>query len=440
MTIVSGLLIFTIIVVVHELGHYWAARKAGIHVEEFSVGMGPRILHFTKNGTIWSLKLFPLGGSCRMRGDEDGAEADPKSFTSAPVGWRIITIAGGAIMNFALALFIGIVMSMFTASADTTVRDFTGVSPFIAAGMETGDRIVAIGNEDVDIYFQPRMEMPWTDAADVSVVVERDGEKLDFMVTPHFTGEEYVLGFAIYSPVYNAGLQIGDRIVRINNRNINIHGDFTLEMHRADGSPINLLVERDGQRLEYTVIPRFVEAEDRFIMGFVQGASVGPFYSQTWTAADGTVNYVDETWWMHRESFFSGIANGLHRTASFVRLTIFAISSLFTDGLTGLMGPLGIVTAVGGQVGENLAAGGIMAAFWALMNFTFLLSVNLGIINLLPLPALDGGRLIFLFLEAVRRKPINPDKEGMVHFAGFVLLMVLAAVVFYNDIIRMIGA
>ena len=440
MTIVSGLLIFTIIVVVHELGHYWAARKAGIHVEEFSVGMGPRILHYTKNGTIWSLKLFPLGGSCRMRGDEDGAEADPKSFTSAPVGWRIITIAGGAIMNFVLALLIGIALSLFTTTNDTTIRDFSGVSPLFAAGIETGDRIVSIGNEDVDIYFDFRLEMPWTDAADVPIVVERDGERLDFIATPHFTGEEYVLGFAIFSPVYDAGLQIGDRIVRINNRNINVHGDFVLEMHRSDGSPVNLLVERGGERLEYTITPRFIEAENRFIAGFTLGTSVGPFYSQTWTAADGTVNYVDETWWMHRESFFGAIANGFHHTSYFVRLTMFAVSSLFTDGLAGLMGPLGIVTAVGGQVGENLAVGGITAAFWSLMSFTFLLSVNLGIINLLPLPALDGGRLIFLFLEAIRRKPINPDREGMVHFAGFVLLMVLMVVVLYNDIMRMIGA
>jgi len=112
--ILSGLLIFTIIVVVHELGHYWAARRAGIHVEEFSIGMGPRILHFTKNDTIWSIKAFPLGGSCRMRGDEEnpkeGTEPDPKSFTSASVGWRMVVIAGGAIMNFALALVLATLM------------------------------------------------------------------------------------------------------------------------------------------------------------------------------------------------------------------------------------------------------------------------------------------------------------------------------------------
>jgi len=371
--ILSGLLIFTIIVVVHELGHYWAARRAGIHVEEFSIGMGPRILHFTKNDTIWSIKAFPLGGSCRMRGDEEnpkeGTEPDPKSFTSASVGWRMVVIAGGAIMNFALALVLATLMSMFNASHDSTVSGFTEISP-----------------------------------------------------------------------VQEAGLEIGDRIVQINGRNVNIHGDFTLEMMRADGSPIELVVERGGQRMNFTVIPFYLEDENRYLVGFVPGWRIGPFHAQTQTEADGSITYLDDFDWVYRLSFFGAIANGFHNTANTVQLTMFAVSTLFTEGLGGLMGPLGIVTTVGGSVEQSLATGGGMAALWSLMFFTFFLSVNLGILNLLPLPALDGGRLIFLFLEAIRRKPINPDKEGMVHFAGFVLIMVLTAVVLYNDIMRMIGA
>jgi len=367
--VLSGLLIFTIIVVVHELGHYWAARRAGIHVEEFSIGMGPRLLHFTKNGTIWSIKAFPLGGSCRMKGDEEGQSTEPDSFTSAHVGWRILVIAGGAIMNFALALVLATLMSMFSSSADSTIAGFT----------ET-------------------------------------------------------------SPVQEAGLQIGDRIVRINNRNVNVHGNFTLEMMRADGSPIELVVDRDGQRLNFTITPHYLESESRYLAGFVPGWRVGPFYARTQTEADGSITYLDNESWVHRLSFWDSIASGFHNTAHTVQLTMFAVSTLFSDGLGGLMGPLGIVTTVGGQVEHSLAVGGGMAAFWALAFFTFFLSVNLGIINLLPLPALDGGRLIFLFLEAIRKKPINPDKEGMIHFAGFVLLMALAAVVFYNDIVRMIGS
>jgi regulator of sigma E protease len=442
MTILSGLLIFTIIVVVHELGHYWTARKAGIHVEEFSVGMGPRLLHFTKNGTIWSIKLFPLGGSCRMRGEDEGQSAGPGTFSYAPVGWRILVIGGGAIMNFLLALVLATIMSMFTTSQDSTVMNFSGVSPLGEAGVETGDRILSIDGRDVDYIFTHRMELEWADGSDaaVTVIVERDGQRLNFAVEPHYTDRGYVLGFYVDSPIFDAGLQIGDRIVRINNRDINIHGDFMLEMQRADGSPIYLEIERNGQILSAIVTPRYLADENRYIVGFTPGMSVGPFFARTQTEADGTVIYVDDLDWVHRESFFGGIANGFHNTVFSVRFTMFAISTLFTDGIDGLMGPLGIVTAVGGQVEQSLEVGGGMAVFWSLMSFTFLLSVNLGIINLLPLPALDGGRLVFLFLEAIRRKPINPDKEGMVHFAGIVMLMALAAVVFYNDIVRLISS
>ncbi|MCL2376115.1 MAG: RIP metalloprotease [Defluviitaleaceae bacterium] len=372
-TIIIGLVIFTIIVVVHELGHYWAARKAGIHVEEFSIGMGPRLLSFVRKETRWSIKLFPIGGSCMMLGEDEGVE-DPRSFNSKPVGWRIIVIVGGSAMNFVLAFIIATSMSMFTSYRVPTVANFTEISP-----------------------------------------------------------------------VAEAGLQIGDRIVRVNNRNVNIWGDFSLEMQRSDGSPITLVVERDGQRLDPIIVtPQFIEDEEngnRFIVGFMPGIGVGPFFADTWTAADGTINYVAETPWMQRDGFFAGLANGFHNTVFSVRATIFGLTQLVTGGLNAndVMGVVGIVTVVGGQVEESLSDGGGMAAFWSLMSFTYLLSANLGIINLLPLPALDGGRLMFLLLEAVRRKPINPNREGMVHFAGFVLLMALAAFIAYNDVVRMIS-
>ncbi|MCL2573865.1 MAG: RIP metalloprotease RseP [Defluviitaleaceae bacterium] len=439
MTILSGLLIFTIIVVVHELGHYWTARAAGIHVEEFSIGMGPRLLHFTKNGTTWSIKLFPLGGSCRMMGEDEGI-VDPRSFNSKSVWWRILVIAGGAIMNFVLALLLAIALSMFTSSLDATIMGFRGFSPLAQAGAESGDRIVRIGDEYVDMIFGPNLVLTREDTTDVDIVLERNGERLNITATPYFTGERYALCFIVDSPAADAGLQIGDRIVRINDRNVNIYGDFILEMHRADGSPIHLEVERDGNIFSTTVTPIYFEEENRYLVGFTPGRIVGPFFAQTQIDENGETVYIDELNWVQRQTFFGSIADGFHNLTFSVRFTLFAVSSLFSDGLGGLMGPLGIVTTVGDQVEQSLEIGGGMAAFWSLVNFTFMLSVNLGILNLLPLPALDGGRLIFLFLEAIRGKPINPDREGLVHFVGFVLLMALAAVVFYNDIVRMLGA
>ena len=363
-TILAGLLIFTIVVLVHELGHYFAARKAGILVEEFSIGMGPRLLYFKKGDTIYSLKLFPLGGSCRMLGEDEEA-ADLRSFGSKPIGWRILVISGGALMNFALAFILSTLLSMFTSYQDTVITDFTE-----------------------------------------------------------------------YSPIAQAGGQIGDRIVRINNRNVNIHGDFVLEMHRSDGSAVNLVIERDGQQLSLNVTPYWLE--DRFLLGFVPARGVGPFFPAALQAEDGSMIYIDDLPMVTRAGFFESMANGFHNMVFSVRFTVFSIGRLITGALGAdqIMGPIGIVSFVGGEVEQSLAAGGASGALWTIANFTALISVNLGIMNLLPLPALDGGRLMFLFLEAIRRKPINPDKEGMVHFAGIILLIGLAIFVAFNDIVR----
>ena len=369
MVFAAVIIAFTIIILIHELGHFWAARRAGIHVVEFSLGMGPRLLKYTskKTGTMFSFKAFPIGGSCQMLG-EDESDDDPRAFGKKHVGWRILTIAGGAIMNFVLALIITTIMAMFTSGVDTTVR-----------------------------------------------------------------------GFSETSPIREAGLQIGDRIVRINGRNVGINGDFHLEMLRADGSPIDLVVERNGQRHNYTIQPYFLG--DRYILGFHQGTIVGPFFSATQTAPDGEVFYIDDFEWVHRNGFFAAIADGFRHMVFNIRLVFFGLSQLITGqfSFNDMMGPIGIVSVLGGEVGQTLQIGGGMAAFWTILSFTALLSANLGVMNLLPLPALDGGRLIFLFLEAIRRKPINPDKEGMVHFAGFVLLMVLVVFVAYNDIARLIS-
>ena len=368
MIIASIIIAFTIIILIHELGHFWAARRAGIHVVEFSLGMGPRLLKYTskKSGTMYSFKAFPIGGSCQMLG-EDESDDDPCAFGKKHVGWRIITIAGGAIMNFALAFIIATIISMFHSGVDATVADFSA-----------------------------------------------------------------------NSPIREAGVQIGDRIVRINNRNVGIHGDFHLEMMRADGSPIDIVVLRDGQRLNFTIQPYNIGT--RYILGFHQGVAVGPFFSSTQTAPDGTQINVDELPWVHRNGFFDAIGDGFRTMIFNIRLVFFGLSQLITGqfAVNDIMGPIGIVSVLGDEVGQTYEIGGRMAAFWTIMGLTALLSANLGVMNLLPLPALDGGRLIFLFLEAIRRKPINPDKEGMVHFAGFVLLMVLVVFVAYNDIVRLI--
>ncbi|MCL2753766.1 MAG: site-2 protease family protein, partial [Defluviitaleaceae bacterium] len=146
MNIIFVLIIFTTIVLVHELGHFWAARRAGIKVEEFSIGMGPRLLKFKKGETLYSLKLFPIGGSCRMLGeeyDEEGKEMEqnPRSFNAASRGWRAVVLIGGAALNIAFALIIAVIVALFRFDTDPVVSTIDESSPFYIAGAEVGDRI-----------------------------------------------------------------------------------------------------------------------------------------------------------------------------------------------------------------------------------------------------------------------------------------------------------
>jgi len=373
LTILLALVVFTVVVVVHELGHYWAAKRTGIHVVEFSIGMGPRLFHFKRGDTIFSLKLFPIGGSCRMLGEDEQEEGedgvvkspDPRSFASRPVWARMIVILGGALLNFVLAIVLSTIMVMFNGQDEATIRSFSEISP-----------------------------------------------------------------------IREAGILEGDRIVRADGRNIRVSGDMRLALLDADGTPIQLTVNRAGELLDFSVIPVYIEAENRWILGFHWGTAFGTFadipeHLQNYTA-------------IRQLGFFESVGMGYQNITFLVRATVTGIIRLFTHGfnLQDLMGPIGFVDMVGGQVegvtaaAEEVGANVGLAVFWTVMNFTILLSTSLGIFNLLPLPALDGGRMIFLILEAIRRKPIPPEREGMVHFIGFALLMVLAAVVAFNDILR----
>jgi len=380
LTIILALIVFTVVVVVHELGHYWTAKKAGIHVVEFSIGMGPRLWHFKRGETVFSLKLFPIGGSCRMLGDADEEEAeegvvkapDPRSFGAKPVWARMIVILGGAVLNFILAIVLSTIMMMFNAQSEATIRAFSD-----------------------------------------------------------------------NSPVREVGFMEGDRIVRMNDRRIRVQGDMQLEMMNVDGSPVRFVVDRGGETLEFTVTPFLHEYEvggeerSRWLFGFQWGFAIGTFADiPEWLEGYPAVREL---------GFFESIRMGYQNVTFLVRATVTGITRLFTQGfnLQDLMGPIGFVDVVGGQV-ENVTAAAEesganvgLAVFWTVMNFTILLSTSLGIFNLLPLPALDGGRMVFLILEAIRRKPIPPEREGIVHFVGFALIMALAVAVAWNDILRL---
>lgn len=341
MGIILALLIFSFIVFFHELGHFLIAKKNGIYVEEFCIGMGPVLLSKQGKETRYSIRLLPIGGACMM-GEDDVDTKDEKGFNNKPVWARIAVIAAGPIFNFILAFVLSVV-------------------------------IVAWVGYDKPV---------------VGGIIEN-------------------------SAAESVQLQKGDLIKKINNKKINIFREISVYNQFHQGEEITLEFERDGKTKEVVIQPQKNE-EGIYLIGIQQSG-------------------------YEKANAVSALKYGLYEVKYMISTTIESLKMLVTGkiGLDQLSGPVGIVDVVDETYQENKSYG-MSSVLFGLINLSILLSANLGVMNLLPLPALDGGRLVFLFLEVIRGgKRIPPEKEGMVHFAGLLLLFGLMIFVLFNDLKRM---
>lgn len=342
MSIIIALLIFSVIIIFHELGHFLMAKLGGIGVTAFSLGMGPTLLKKQIGETEYCLKLFPIGGSCMMVGEDEDSESD-NSFQKKGVWTRISVVLGGPVFNFIMAFAGSLIM------------------------------VVAVG---------------------IDKPVIRD--TMD--------------GF----PAYEAGVRAGDEIVSMNGRKIQLYRDISIYNQLHQGETVNLVYERNGERFE-TVIKPMQDENGYYLMGITGGA-----YSK----CDGPLEVVSYS---------------AKQVGYWIR-SIFDSLKLMFSGKVGreeIGGPVRIVGLIGDTYEQNVKAGAF-AVFISLLNMVIFLSANLGVMNLLPIPALDGGRFVFLLIEAVTGKRVPPEKEGYIHFAGFVLLMILMVLIFLNDISQMI--
>lgn len=347
MTIVLFVLVFGVIVVGHELGHFLLAKANGITVVEFSVGMGPKLLRFKKGGTEYSLRLLPIGGACMFEGedglDNDNGTPSEGAFPNASVWARISTVFAGPFFNFILAYILAM----------------------IVVGYAGSDRPVINGL--IDGY-----------------------------------------------PAQEAGMQPGDVITRMNGERIYVAREIWLNTYVGAGETMKVEFLRDGEKHTVTLVPKYDEEEERYLLGF-----------------KGYGDYVD----CRNAGIFK---YSYYEVRYSLRATIKSLGMLIQGKASkdDISGPIGVAQVIG-EVKEQAEPYGIWMVILNMINIALLLSVNLGVMNLLPLPALDGGRLVFLIIEAIRGKPVPPDKEGMVHFAGFVVLMVLMVFVMFNDISRL---
>ena len=425
MKFVIAVIIFSAIILIHELGHFLLAKKNGIIVTEFSLGMGPRLLSTVKGGTRYSLKLFPIGGSCAMLGEDTAEEDVPGTFNRAPVWGRISVVAAGPVFNFILAFILSVIITGFVGYDPAQVMTVESGSTAEQSGIREGDIITEYNGYHIDVardlyvytYLNQLREEP------VTVTVDRNGEELTFTFMPD-VDVRYLLGFnrsdadsmKVESliegmPLEEAGLQPGDVITSVDGVPTPDGAAYAeyLEENPLSDQPVEITYDRNGTEYSVEITPREYRTP-----------GLGFSYNTGYTEAQG----------------LEVLKYAALDVKYMIRTTLLSLKELVTGGLgmDDLSGPVGVVDAIGTAYEETKDEGTVI--MWMnLLNMAVLLSANLGVMNLLPLPALDGGRLVFLLLEAVRRRPVNREVEGMVHFAGLMALMV---VVMYNDILKIV--
>ncbi len=340
--ILVAIVIFGLLIFIHEFGHYLTARLFRITVHEFAIGMGPKL--FTrvskKSGIAYSLRAFPIGGFVSMEG-EDNASDDENAFYRKPVWQRIIVTAAGAFMNIAVGV---LVMALLVTS------------------------------------------MPTLPSNTIGAFVEIDG----------------------VSDSQAAGLAIGDEIIAVDGTRVHIVNETIYEIMREGVEPIDITVRRNGEEITFrdVVFPTIVESGTRF----------GNADFKVYPEAKTVLNVLKHSWF---------------RSVNTIKMIWESLYDLVTGryGMEAVSGPVG-VTKVLGEAAKS--------GFADLVNLAVIISMNLGVMNLLPLPALDGGRLVFQIIELIRRKPVRVEVEGYIHFAGLVVLMILMVVIAVKDVFSLL--
>ncbi len=343
--IIVGVLLFGFVIFFHELGHFLMAKLGGIRVNEFALGMGPRLWGFRRGETEYALRLLPIGGFCAMEG-EDEESGDERAFGNKPVWKRVLVVVAGGLFNIVLGLVLMVaVLAPQEIFATTTISQFTEGAATAAAGAQVGDKIVEIDGYAIYTDRDMSFALALADPAAMHMVVERNGQRVDL-------------------------------------------GTFAMHTQNLDGK-------------EVVALDFYVQPEQRTVAGVLGRAGADTF--------------------------------------SMARMVVESLKGLLTGrfGLNEVAGPVGTAQAISQAAGAGLAQG-FGQALSNLVIMMIMITVNLGIINLLPLPALDGGRLLFLIWEGLTRKPVPAKYEGYVHAAGFVLLIGLMVLITFHDVWRIV--
>lgn len=329
-TAAASIIIFTLMVFSHEFGHFFAAKKSGVTVEEFSIGMGPKIMSWGRKGTRYSLRVFPIGGYVKMLGEEEKAKGEG-AYYSKPLGKRMAIILAGPVMNIILAILLFSIIFYIVGTPTTVIDKVMEGYPAEKSGIRPGDRVVYINDQRVESW-----------------------EKLQLLVSA------------------------------------------------SKGERMRVTVSREGQTIAFDVFPVNDPETGQSIIGITPVAG---------------------------KSVAGSVRLGIKRSFEVIGLMVSYLGQLVTGRASAedVVGAVGVIQLVNQAAKTGILNVMFLAAF---------LSLNLGVINLLPIPALDGGKMVFLLLEGVRGKPIDIEKEGLIHFIGFVFLILLIIMITWRDISR----
>lgn len=435
MTIVAGIIMLGILVFVHELGHYCVARLAGVKILKFSLGFGPRLISRTWGETEYLVCAIPLGGYVQMLGEGGGeqgedAELTPeeksRSFAEKSVARRLAIVAAGPIMNLLLP-FLVLPVSYMVGVQMPAYIDQPACIGYVAPGSEAADAGFLAGDCLQSLNGDPLSD--WTDAN--KALVNNAGEALSFRVMRQNGMAEVelsddngsleglqALGLLPVQPAIvgslmdgmpaaAAGLQKGDRILQIAGEKIGSWYDLKHLIQSAEGQKVELLVARDARELSLTLQPRMHES-GAWLIG------IGP----------------EQQTVFKRFGFIDAIREGADRTIELIDLTLVFIQKLFTGNVSAknIGGPITVVQVAGQAAQTDLSAVLSVLAF---------ISIQLGILNLLPIPILDGGHIIFYLLELLFRRPLSIRAREILQQIGLALLIMLMVLAFYNDLARL---
>lgn len=400
---------------IHETGHFLIAKLCKVRVNEFAIGFGPKIWQKQGLETKYVLRAIPLGGFVSMEGEEEHSDKEG-SFSKASIPKRIAIVSAGALVNIIFAIIVYFILST-SSTISYTSNIVSGLEQNYAAessGIQVGDKILEINNKNITTSQDVNEILEQTKGSQVKVEIERNGQKQEINLIP--TEQKYkstgiylhaleqksteIVAIEPGSSAEKQGLQVGDVITKINGGDVTENPEKLIEvLQNSTENSLNLEIERNSSILQISLIPDELSAY-----------------------------YLGVTFQMPEDTFFNRIYYSLYDTKEFLGSIGESIKQLFSGNTSTaeLMGPVGISEVV-------VQTNGIREFIYILV----VISLSLGVTNLLPFPPLDGGKILFLLIEAIRRKPLKEETELKIQMLGFSVLIALSIFVTYNDILRL---